>query len=76
LTFELCNCELLNLKSTMAKITITLVKSTIHRPKDQKDTVRALGIRKMNGSVEKEATPQILGMVKKIAHLVTTVTEG
>jgi large subunit ribosomal protein L30 len=65
-----------NLKSTMAKITITLVKSTIHRPKDQKDTVRALGIRKMNGTVEKEITPQILGMVKKIAHLVTTVTEA
>jgi large subunit ribosomal protein L30 len=60
----------------MAKITITLVKSTIHRPKDQKDTVKALGIRKMNGSVEKEATPQILGMVKKIAHLVTTSMDG
>ena len=56
----------------MAKIKITLVKSTIHRPKDQKDTIRALGIRKMNGSVEKEATPQILGMVKKVAHLVTS----
>ncbi|MBL7816890.1 MAG: 50S ribosomal protein L30 [Saprospiraceae bacterium] len=54
----------------MGKIKITLVKSTIHRPQDQKDTVKALGIRKMNHSVEKESTPQILGMVKKIAHLV------
>ena len=55
----------------MAKIKITLVRSTIHRPKDQKDTVKALGIRKMNHSVEIESNPQILGMVKKIAHLVT-----
>ena len=53
----------------MGKIKITLVKSTIHRPKDQKDTVKALGIRKMNHSVEKEMNPQILGMVKKVAHL-------
>ncbi len=53
----------------MGKIKITLVKSTIHRPKDQKDTVKALGIRKMNHSVEKETNPQILGMVKKVAHL-------
>jgi large subunit ribosomal protein L30 len=54
----------------MGKIKITLVKSPIHRPHDQKDTVKALGIRKMNQSVEKEANPQILGMVKKVAHLV------
>ena len=53
----------------MGKIKITLVKSTIHRPKDQKDTVKALGIRKMNHTVEKETNPQILGMVKKVAHL-------
>lgn len=54
----------------MGKIKITLVRSIIHRPKDQKDTVKALGIRKMNHTVEKESNPQILGMVKKIAHLV------
>ena len=54
----------------MSKIKITLIKSTINRPKDQKGTVEALGIRKMQHSVEKEATPQILGMVKKVAHLV------
>jgi large subunit ribosomal protein L30 len=55
----------------MAKIKITQVKSTIDRPKDQKATVKALGIKKMNASVEKEATPQIMGMVNKIKHLVT-----
>lgn len=54
----------------MGKIKITLVKSPIHRPKDQKDTVKALGIKKMNHSVEKEVNPQIMGMVNKVAHLV------
>ena len=55
----------------MAKIKITQVKSGIDRPKKQKDTLRALGLRKMNHTVEQEATPQILGMVKKVAHLIT-----
>ena len=54
----------------MSKIKVTQIKSGIHRPKDQKDTLSALGIRKMNHSVEKESNPQILGMVKKVAHLV------
>jgi large subunit ribosomal protein L30 len=58
----------------MAKIKITQVKSGIHRPKTQKDTLRALGINKMNQSVEQEATATILGMVKKVQHLVE-VTE-
>ena len=53
----------------MEKIKITLVKSVIGCPKDQKGTVLALGIRKMNQTVEKDANPQILGMVKKVAHL-------
>lgn len=53
----------------MAKVKITLVKSTIDRVEGQKRTVRALGITKMNQTVEQEATPQILGMVKKVAHL-------
>jgi large subunit ribosomal protein L30 len=53
----------------MAKIKITLVKSTIDRVEGQKRTVRALGITKLNQTVEKEATPQIIGMVKKVAHL-------
>ncbi|MCB0517471.1 MAG: 50S ribosomal protein L30 [Saprospiraceae bacterium] len=54
----------------MAKIKITQIKSTIDRPRRQKDTMRSLGIRKMNQTVVKEANPQILGMVAKVQHLV------
>lgn len=54
----------------MAKIKITQVKSKIGSNKKQKATIEALGIKKMNHSVEKEATPQILGMVNKVSHLV------
>jgi large subunit ribosomal protein L30 len=46
------------------------VRSTINRPARQKATMVALGIRKMNHSVVHEATPQILGMVRKVEHLV------
>lgn len=55
----------------MAKIKITQVKSIIDRPERQKRTMQALGLRKMNASVEVEATPQILGMVTKVNHLIT-----
>lgn len=55
----------------MAKIKITQVKSLIDRPKKQKDTAKALGLRKINHSVVHEVNPQILGMVSKISHLVT-----
>ncbi len=54
----------------MAKIKITQVKSAIDRPKDQKATLVALGFKKMHQVVEHEATPQILGMVNKVKHLV------
>ncbi len=54
----------------MAKIRITQVKSKIGKPERQKRTLEALGIRKLNHSVEHEATPQILGMVEKVRHLV------
>jgi len=54
----------------MAKIRITQIKSIIGSPKRQKKTLEALGIRKMHQTVEKEATPQILGMVTKLRHLV------
>ena len=53
----------------MKKIKITLVRSVIHCPERQKRTVAALGIRKMHHSVELTATPQIVGMVKKVEHL-------
>jgi large subunit ribosomal protein L30 len=55
----------------MKSLKITQVKSTIDRSKRQKDTIKALGIKKLNQSVVKEATPQILGMVAKVNHLIT-----
>jgi large subunit ribosomal protein L30 len=54
----------------MAKIRITQVKSKNGKPMRQKLTLEALGIHKLNHSVEHEATPQILGMVVKVRHLV------
>jgi large subunit ribosomal protein L30 len=57
----------------MTKIKIKQVKSRIGRPKDQKRTLDALGLRKINATVTHEATPQILGMVHKIKHLITVV---
>lgn len=56
----------------MGKIRITQIKSGIDRPKRQRLTLLALGIRKMQQTVEHEATPQILGMVEKVKHLVKT----
>ena len=57
----------------MATIKIQKVRSTIGRPQVQKDTMLALGLRKMNAVVEHEATPAILGMVNKIKHLVKVI---
>jgi len=54
----------------MKKIKITQVKSGIDRSERQKQTLIALGLKKMNASKEVEATPQILGMVNKVSHLV------
>lgn len=56
---------------SMAKIRITQTHSKIGSPLRQKATLEALGLRKVNSSVEVEATPQILGMVTKVRHLVT-----
>lgn len=53
----------------MGKITITQVKSVIDRSQRQKDTIKALGLRKMNQTVTKEASPQVLGMINKVKHL-------
>lgn len=53
----------------MKTIKITLVKSVIDRPETAKRTVAALGLKKMNASVEVAATPQILGMVRRVVHL-------
>ena len=54
----------------MKKIKVTQVKSVIDRSERQKRTMVALGLKKMNASVEVDATPQILGMVTKVSHLV------
>jgi large subunit ribosomal protein L30 len=54
----------------MGKLKITQVKSAIDRPKRQKATLIALGLKKMHQTVEHEATPQIKGMVAKVEHLV------
>ncbi len=54
----------------MPKIRVTQVKSKIGSSKRQKRTLEALGLRKINGAVEVEASPQIVGMVNKVKHLV------
>ncbi|EJF10846.1 50S ribosomal protein L30 [Pontibacter sp. FD36] len=54
----------------MAKVTITQVKSIIDRPKNQKLTIQALGLGKINKSVTVEKTPQIAGMINKVHNLV------
>lgn len=52
------------------KLRITLVRSLIGRPEAQRKTVRALGLTKVNQTVEKENTPQIRGMADKVRHLI------
>ena len=54
----------------MKKIKVTQVKSVIDRPERQKRTMVALGLNKLNASKEVEATPAILGMVRKVNHLI------
>jgi large subunit ribosomal protein L30 len=54
----------------MKKIKVTQIKSGIDRSERQKLTLQALGLKKLHYSVEVEATPQILGMVNKVNHLV------
>ena len=53
------------------KLKITLVKSTIGCPQDQKDTVRALGLRKLGATVERPANDAVRGQVFKVKHLVS-----
>ena len=55
----------------MAKIKITLTRSVIGRPQDQRATVKALGLKKTNSSVIQEDNAVIRGMVHKVEHLVT-----
>jgi large subunit ribosomal protein L30 len=53
----------------LAKVKITLAKSTIGRKKDHIATVEALGLKKIGKTVEHEATPQIRGMINKVSYL-------
>jgi large subunit ribosomal protein L30 len=55
----------------MATIKVKKVKSAINRSKRQKDTLIALGLKKIGQVVQHEATPSIMGMVKKVEHLVS-----
>lgn len=55
----------------MGKVIVTQTGSQIRAHKKQKLTLRALGLRRINQSVEHEATPQIQGMISKVAHLVS-----
>ena len=54
----------------MIQLKVTQVRSTIDRPKDQKDTVRRLGLRRMHHTVIKDDRPEIRGMIAKVRHLV------
>lgn len=58
----------------MAKIKVTQIRSRINRPKDQKLTLDALGLTRNQKTVEHEDTPQVLGMINKVKHLVTVET--
>jgi len=55
----------------MATLKVTLTRSLIGRPEDQRATVKALGLKKTNSFVIQDDTPVIRGMVRKIEHLVT-----
>jgi len=55
------------------KLEITLTRSVIGRPQDQRETVKALGLRKMHQTVEQQDNAAIRGMITKVAHLVTVV---
>ena len=57
----------------MAKIKVTQIKSPSNRPQIQKLTLQSLGLGKLTRTVEQEASPQILGMVKKVEHMIKIV---
>ena len=55
----------------MTQLRVTQVRSVIHRPKDQKATIRRLGLHRIRDSVIKDDRPEIRGMIAKVSHLVT-----
>ena len=60
----------------MTQLKVTQVRSVIDRPKDQKDTIRRLGLHRMHDSVVKDDKPEIRGMIAKVRHLVTVEEVG
>jgi large subunit ribosomal protein L30 len=60
----------------MKKVRITQIKSAIDRPERQKQTLKALGLKKLNNSRELEATPQVLGMIRVVDHLLKVEEVG
>jgi large subunit ribosomal protein L30 len=54
----------------MPKLRVTQVRSVINRPKDQKATMRALGLHRIRDSVDKDDRPEVRGMIAKVGHLV------
>jgi large subunit ribosomal protein L30 len=54
----------------VTKLRVTQIRSVIHRPKDQKATVRRLGLHRLGHSVVKDDRPEIRGMIAKVSHLV------
>jgi large subunit ribosomal protein L30 len=58
------------LYKNMKMVKLTLVRSLIGRSESQRQTITALGLKKLNSSVVKESTPQILGMIKAVQHLI------
>ncbi|MBT8256642.1 MAG: 50S ribosomal protein L30 [Bacteroidia bacterium] len=59
----------------MAKIKVTKVRSAINRTQNQKRTLEALGLKRIGQVVEHDDTPNILGMIKKVNHLVSVETK-
>ena len=55
----------------MSRLKVTQVRSVIDRPRDQKDTVRRLGLHRIDDTVIKEDRPEIRGMIEKVRHLVS-----
>ncbi|TVP45431.1 MAG: 50S ribosomal protein L30 [Mongoliibacter sp.] len=69
LSKEELKCQKFLTVKKMAKVKVTQIKSTIKRPKDQKATIIAMGLGKINRTVEVENTPQMAGMIRKVSHL-------
>jgi large subunit ribosomal protein L30 len=62
-------------QGTVSTLRVTLVRSTIGKPKDQGATVRSLGLRKLHQTVELQDTPSVRGMVNKVRHLLNVEGE-